>query len=74
MFRLLRAARFLVIAPFLLLVLFVISRMTGGGSEWFRWAALAIGIVWVISLLRVIQGLLVVGGLAAIFSFLRKRS
>ena len=72
-FRLLRAVRFLLLGPFLLLVAFVVSRMTGGGADWFRWVALAIGVVWVISLIRVAQAALVLGGIAALVMELRKR-
>ena len=76
MFRTLRAIRFLFTGPVILAILFVISRMTYGGAEaggWFRWAALGIGIVWLISLIRVLQAILVVGGLAALWAWLSRR-
>ena len=35
--------------------------MTGG--DWFKWAALGIGIAWVMSLFRVLRAALVLGGI-----------
>lgn len=74
MIRTLRAVRFLFTGPFVLLLLFVISRMTPAGGEWFKWAALGIGIAWLVSLVRVIQALVLVGGLAALVMWLRSRN
>jgi len=61
-----RAIRFLITGPMILAMLFVIQLMTPAGDAWFRWAALGIGIAWVLSLFRVIRSLIVVGGLAAL--------
>ena len=61
-----RAIRFLITGPMILAMLFVIQFMTPGGQAWFRWAVLGIGIAWVVSLLRVIRSIIVVGGLAAL--------
>ncbi len=74
MIRTLRAVRFLFTGPFVLLLLFVISRMTPAGDAWFKWAALGIGIAWLVSLVRVIQALVLVGGLAALVMWLRNRN
>lgn len=69
----LRALRFLFIGPLVLLMLAVINAMTSPGHWWVQWAALGIGIAWVISLLRVIRAALVLGGLAALVAYLRKK-
>ncbi len=50
-----RAAAFLVKAPLILVMLFVINLMTSPGHWWVQWAALGIGIAWVMSLFRVIR-------------------
>ena len=74
MVKTLKAVRFLFVGPMILLLLFVISRMTAG-QYWFRWAALGIGIAWVISLFRVLSAIVVVGGLAALGAwFMRGRN
>jgi hypothetical protein len=74
MFRTLRAARFLVVGPVVLVFLFFVNLFTSPGHWWVQWAALGIGIAWVISLLRVIQALVVAGGLAALIAYLSNRS
>jgi hypothetical protein len=71
--RTLRSLSFLFTGPPTLLLLFVISRMTPAGSAWFHWAAIGIGIAWVISLFRVLRAVVLVGGLAALFSWLSRR-
>jgi Flp pilus assembly protein TadB len=38
-----------------------------------QWAALGIGIAWVVSLIRVLQAVVVAGGLAAFILWLRRR-
>jgi hypothetical protein len=68
-----RAVRFLFMGPLVLALLFLINLMTSPGHWWVQWAALGIGIAWVISLLRVIRALIVLGGLAALIAYLRKR-
>lgn len=73
MIRTLRAVRFLFTGPFILLLVYVISRLTPAGGEWFKWAALGIGIAWLVALIRVLQALILVGGLAALVMWLRKR-
>ena len=73
MFRTLRAVRFLVTAPFILLMLFVINLVTSPGLWWVQWAALGLGIAWMFSLLRVIRAVIVAGGIAALAAYLSKR-
>jgi hypothetical protein len=66
MFKTLRAIRFLFVGPLVLAMLFVINLMTTPGHWWVQWAALGIGIAWFVSLIRVIQAAILVGGLAAL--------
>ena len=66
MVRTFRAAKFLITGPLILAMLAVINVMTSPGDWWVQWAALGIGIAWVISLLRVVRAALVVGGLTAL--------
>ena len=73
MIRTLRALRFLFIAPMILAFLFVVNWMTSPGDWWVQWAALGIGIAWVISLFRVLRGIVLVGGLAALTAYLTRR-
>jgi hypothetical protein len=73
MFRTLRALKFLVLAPFILVMLFFINWMTFTGKWWIQWAALGIGIAWVISLFRVMRAVIIAGGLAAFFTYLAQR-
>lgn len=68
-----KSARFLVTAPFLLLFLFVINLLTSPGHWWVQWAALGIGIAWVISLFRVVRAVLLVGGLAGLAAYLNRQ-
>ena len=71
MLRTLRAARFLVKGPVILLVLIVINAVTSPGHWWVQWAALGIGIAWILSLFRVLRAMVLVGGLAALIAYLR---
>lgn len=71
-FRVFRAVKFLVTAPLILLTLLVVNLMTPGG-HWFRWAAFGIAVAWLISLVRVIRAALLVGGLAALAAYLRRK-
>jgi hypothetical protein len=71
--RTLRAARFLFIGPLILVFLFVINLVTSPGHWWVQWAALGIGIAWVISLFRVVRALVLAGGLAALGVYLSRR-
>jgi hypothetical protein len=47
--------------------------MTSPGHWWVQWAALGLGIAWVISLMRVIRAVILAGGLAALTAFLLRR-
>jgi hypothetical protein len=67
-----RAAAFLIKAPFILAFLFLINLMTSPGQWWVQWAALGIGIAWIFSLLRVIRGVILAGGLAALGAYVLK--
>jgi hypothetical protein len=70
MIKTLRAVRFLFVGPMILLMLVIINWLTSPGHWWVQWAALGIGIAWVISLFRVLRALVLVGGLAAVSAWL----
>jgi hypothetical protein len=70
----LRAVKFLFVGPAVLLLLVVINLMTSPGDWWVQWAALGIGIAWIISLFRVIRAVIIAGGLAALGAYLLSRS
>ncbi len=72
MVRVLRSVRFLFMGPVILAFLFLINWMTSPGDWWVQWAALGIGIAWVIALFRVLTALVVGGGLAALIAYLRR--
>lgn len=74
MIKTLRALKFLVVGPMILVLLFVINWITSPGDWWVQWAALGIGIAWVISLFRVIFAIVVAGGLAALIVALKNRT
>jgi hypothetical protein len=67
-----RDVGFLFKAPLILLFLFVINWMVGGGW-WVQWAALGLGIAWVFSLFRVVRAAILAGGLAALAGYLGSR-
>lgn len=69
----LRAARFLITGPLILAMLTVINLMVSPGDWWVQWAALGIGIAWVVSLLRVLRAVIVAGGLAALVAWFARR-
>ena len=73
MIKTLRALKFLVVGPMILLLLVAINWMTSPGNWWVQWAALGIGIAWVIALGRVIGATIVAGGVAALILALRTR-
>ena len=73
MTRTLRSVKFLFTAPFILLLLFVINWLTSPGDWWVQWAALGLGIAWVIALIRVMRAVILVGGLAALGAWLLRR-
>lgn len=68
-----RAVKFLFGGPLVLAFLVVINLMTSPGDWWVQWPALGIGFAWVICLFRVIRALILVGGLAALITYLRRR-
>jgi hypothetical protein len=70
----LRAFIFLFKGPLILLMLFVINLMTSPGHWWVQWAALGIGIAWILSLIRVVKAVALAGGLAALGIYLSKRA
>ena len=69
----LHSVRFLFTAPLILILLFVINLMTSPGEWWVQWAALGLGIAWVISLIRVVRAILLVGGLAALAAYFTRK-
>jgi hypothetical protein len=69
----LRAVKFLFMGPLIVAFLFVINLMTSPGEWWVQWAALGIGIAWVISLYKVLRAIVLAGGLAALAALLMKR-
>lgn len=68
-----RALKFLFVGPMVLALLVVINWMTSPGDWWVQWAALGIGIAWIICLFRVIFAIIVAGGLAALVVALKNR-
>lgn len=73
MLKTLRAVKFLFVGPAVLALLVVINLMTSPGEWWVQWAALGIGIAWMIALFRVIVAVAVAGGLMALVATLRNR-
>ncbi len=69
----LRAIKFLFVAPLILAFLFVINLMTSPGEWWVQWAALGLGIAWIINLFRVARAIVLAGGLAALGAYLVSR-
>ena len=74
MWRTWRAVKFLFTGPVILLFLVIVNLMTSPGQWWVQWAALGIGIAWILSLLRVIRMMILLGGLAALVAYLRKKN
>lgn len=70
----LRAVKFLFVGPMVLALLVVINLMTSPGHWWVQWAALGIGIAWVVSALRVLRAVIILGGIAALVAYLRNRN
>ena len=69
----LHAVKFLFMAPLILAFLVVINLMTSPGHWWVQWAALGLGIAWVINLFRVARFLVLAGGLAALTAYLANK-
>ena len=73
-FRTMKSVGFLFKAPFILALLFVINLMTSPGHWWVQWAALGIGIAWILALFRVMRAVILAGGLAALGIYLFNRA
>jgi hypothetical protein len=69
----LHSLKFLFMGPVILAFLLVINLMTSPHDLWWKWAALGIGIAWVLSLFRVIRAVIIAGGLAALGAYLLNR-
>ena len=68
-----RAVKFLFVGPVILLFLVIINVTTSPGHWWVQWAALGIGIAWVINLLRVVRAMILLGGLAMLIAWFQKK-
>ena len=68
----LKAVKFVFVGPLLLVLLVIINALTSPGHWWVQWAALGIGIAWVISLFRVVVAIVAVGGIAAFIAYVSK--
>jgi len=68
-----RSVKFLFVGPLVLLLLFIINLMTWHGHWWVQWAALGIGLAWIINLFRVLKMAVLVGGLAALMAYMTRR-
>ncbi len=70
----LRRIKFLFMAPLILVFLVVINLMTSPGEWWVQWAALGLGIAWVINVIKLLRTVLIAGGLAALAAYFTRRS
>jgi hypothetical protein len=61
-----------VLGPVLLAVLFVVNLAASPGQWWVQWPALGIGILWLLSLLRVLWTIVMLGGVAAFVAYVAK--
>jgi len=68
-----RSIKFLFTGPLILVFLAILNVVTSPGHWWVQWPALGIGLAWFISLFRVIRAMIIVGGLAALISYLRRK-
>lgn len=73
MWRTWRAFKFLFTGPIILMFLVIVNAVTLPGHWWVQWAAMGIGLVWVLSLVRVLRMMILLGGLAALIAYLRKK-
>ena len=77
MYKTYRSVKFLFTGPVILGFLVIVNLMTSPGHWWVQWAALGIGIVWVLCLIRVLTSALLLGGVAAgvtaLITYLRRR-
>ena len=70
----LRRVKFLITAPFIVVMLFFINLMTSPGHWWVQWAVFGIGIAWVINLFKLIRDVVLLGGLAAFGAYIFNRN
>jgi hypothetical protein len=70
----LRRIKFLFMAPLIVVFLVVLNLMTSPGQWWFQWAALGLGIAWVINLLKLARTAVVMGGLATVAAYFARRT
>ena len=70
----LRRVKFLITAPFIVLLCLVINVMTSPGEWWVQWVAFGMGIAWVVTFVKVIRDIAVLGGLAAFGAYLLNRN
>ena len=68
----LRAIKFLFVGPLVLVLLAVLNLATSPGHWWIQWPAIGIGIAWVVSLVRVLRAVILLGGVAALIALWRK--
>jgi len=68
-----RRIKFLFMAPLILVLLVVINLMTSPGEWWVQWAALGLGIAWVINLMKLLRAAVLVGGPAALTAYVTHR-
>jgi hypothetical protein len=73
MLKTVKAVKFLFVGPIILVFLFFLNLFTSPGDWWVQWAALGIGIAWVISLFRVMKAVVLAGGLAALVAYISSR-
>jgi hypothetical protein len=70
----LRRVKFLITAPFILLMCFVINLMTSPGVWWVQWVALGLGIAWVVNFFKLMRDIVLLGGLAAFGAYIFNRN
>ena len=71
--RLFHSVSFLFKGPLILAFLVIINLMTSPGHWWVQWAALGIGLAWILALFRVLRAVLVLGGIAGLTAYLNRR-
>ena len=64
---------FLFMAPLILAFLVIINLMTSPGEWWVQWAALGLGIAWVINLFKLVRTVVLLGGLAGLAAYMSRR-
>ena len=64
---------FLFMAPLILAFLVIVNLMTSPGEWWVQWAALGLGIAWVINLLKLVRTVVLLGGLAGLAAYMSRR-